>query len=308
MDTDIVNGVPPSFAEDRQPFPWVNVALFVATIFTTLFVGTMLMGSFNQTLGLPGSGDPIRTLWTDPSILLSGLPFSIAIMSIFLAHEMGHYLTCRYYGISATLPYFIPAPTLFGTFGAFIRIRSPFPRRAELLDVGVAGPIAGFVLSVPILVVSLTLSRFVVIEPDAGSMSLGEPLIFKFFAVLMQATPPPGMDLYLHPIGFAAWVGFFLTALNLIPVGQLDGGHISYALFGRHHRRISQVVVFALLPLGIFAWPGWLMWIVLLALLGTRHPPTVDDTVPLESRHVVLAWIALAMLVLCFTPFPLTIT
>ena len=305
MDTDVVNGVPLSFAEERPRFPWLNVALFVATIFSTLFIGTMLMGSYNETMSL---GEPLAAIRSDPSILLSGLPFSIAIMSIFLAHEMGHYLTCRYYGISASLPYFIPAPTLFGTFGAFIRIRSPFPNRAELLEVGVAGPIAGFVLSIPILVISLTMSRMAVIEPEAGFMSLGEPLIFQLIAGIMQVSPPPGMDLYLHPVGFAAWVGFFLTALNLIPVGQLDGGHISYALFGRHHRRISRVLVFALLPMGIFFWPGWLVWIVLLALLGTRHPPTVDDAVPLDRRHIVLGWIALAMLVLCFTPVPVSIS
>ncbi len=149
-------------------------------------------------------------------------------MAILLAHEMGHYLTCRYYGISASLPYFIPAPTIVGTMGAFIRIRSPIHHRAALLDVGIAGPIAGFVLAIPALLIALTQSRFVVPDP-AGGFGLGEPLIFKLLEFLMGKVPPPGMDLDLHPIGLAAWFGFFATALNLLPVGQLDGGHIAYA-------------------------------------------------------------------------------
>jgi membrane-associated protease RseP (regulator of RpoE activity) len=227
-------------------------------------------------------------------------------MTILLAHEMGHYLTCRYYGISASLPYFIPAPTIVGTMGAFIRIRSPIHNRAALLEVGIAGPIAGFVVAIPALFIALAQSKFVAISPS--SFGFGEPLIFKAVAALMGKTPPPGMDLYLHPIGLAAWFGFFATAINLLPVGQLDGGHISYALFGRFHRQISQGLVFSLIPLGIFYWQGWLFWTTIMLFLGMRHPITLDDAAPLSPRHFWLGWFALIMFVLCFTPIPFYIT
>ncbi len=308
MDNHAFDGLTPPFATPaRSPFPWVNVVLFAATVFSTLVVGTTLTASFDQNVSSE-SGGIFQAIFEQPSLLLTGLPFSASLMLILLAHEMGHYLTCRYYGISASLPYFIPAPTLIGTFGAFIRIRSPIHHRAALLDVGIAGPIAGFVLALPTLAIALTQSRYMEADPEGSFVMLGEPLIFKIFAYAMGAVPPPGMELYLHPIGIAAWVGLLVTALNLIPVGQLDGGHIAYALFGRYHKRISQVFVFALLPLGVFYWPGWFVWIVLLTLLGTRHPPTMDDSLPLRSRHVKLGWIALAMFVLCFMPAPVSIS
>ncbi len=286
----------------EQKFPWLNLALFILTCVSTSIVGTVLMAGFTNSLG-SGLRDFTREIWRTPSLLITGLPFSLAIMAILLAHEMGHYLTCRYYGISASLPYFIPAPTIVGTMGAFIRIRSPIHHRAALLDVGIAGPIAGFVLAIPALLIALTQSRFVVPDP-AGGFGLGEPLIFKLLEFLMGKVPPPGMDLDLHPIGLAAWFGFFATALNLLPVGQLDGGHIAYALFGRVHKRISQGFLFSLIPLGIFYWQGWLLWTTVLLFIGLRHPMTLDDSIPLSRRHIWLGWIALAMLVLCFTPMP----
>ena len=290
------------FEQAPKKFPWLNIALFILTCLSTLIVGTVLMTGFTNSLE-SGLGSLTRDIWHTPSLLLTGLPFSLAIMSILLAHEMGHYLTCRYYGISASLPYFIPAPTLVGTMGAFIRIRSPIQHRAALLEVGIAGPIAGFVLAVPALLIALPQSRFIVPNP-AGAFGLGEPLIFKLLELLMGKVPPPGMDLDLHPIGLAAWFGFFATALNLLPVGQLDGGHIAYALFGRVHKRISQGFLFSLIPLGIFYWQGWLLWTTVLLFIGLRHPVTLDDSVPLRRRHIWLGWIALALLVLCFTPMP----
>ena len=310
MDHNPFNGLASrqDFIEsERSPFPWLNVVLFFATVATTLMVGTMLMASFRPVPSVESVGI-LQAIWDQPALLLTGLPFSASLMSILLAHEMGHYLTCRYYGISATLPYFIPAPTLIGTFGAFIRIRSPIHHRAALLDVGVAGPIAGFVLALPILAIALTQSRYMEADPEGSFITFGEPLVFRFFIFAMGLEPPQGMEIYLHPIGVAAWVGLLVTQLNLLPVGQLDGGHISYAVFGRFHRRISQGFVFLLLPLGVFYWPGWLVWIVLLAILGTRHPPTLDDSLPLKSRHIKLAWLALAMFVLCFMPAPVSIS
>lgn len=290
---------------ESRHFPWVNVILFVATCFSTLLVGAFLMAGFREDLIAPGT--LLRAMWAEPALLLAGLPFSATIMTILLSHEMGHYLACRYYGISATLPYFIPAPTFVGTMGAFIKIRSPIVNRRALLDVGIAGPIAGFVVALPALAIALQQSRFVAVDPEGGALMFGEPLIFKIVAFLMSRTPPPGTDTYLHPIGLAAWFGFFATALNLLPVGQLDGGHISYALFGRHHKRISQAFIAILIPLG-FYWQGWLLWAVLLLLLGVRHPVTIDDRVPLDRRHILLGWCSLAMFILTFTPTPIYVS
>jgi len=285
-----------------QKFPWLNVALFGLTCLSTLLVGTALMAMYKNSLEdlLPFLGRIVHS----PSVLLDGLPFSLAIMTILLGHEMGHYLTCRYYGIDATLPYFIPAPTLVGTMGAFIRIKSPIQHRAALLEVGIAGPIAGFVLAVPALIIALAKSGFVAPEPAGMGIEIGEPLIFKVMEFLMGKTPPAGMTINLHPIGFAAWFGFFATALNLLPVGQLDGGHVCYALFSGMHKRISQAFLFTLIPLGLLYWQGWLLWTTVLLFIGLRHPMTLDDSVPLGTRHTVLGWIGLTMFVLCFTPMP----
>ena len=285
-----------------RKFPWVNVALFALTCLSTLVVGTVLMGMYTNSLGdvIPFLSQIVRS----PSILLTGLPFSLAIMTILLGHEMGHYLTCRYYGIDASLPYFIPFPTLVGTMGAFIRIRSPFHNRASLFEVGIAGPIVGFLLAIPTLFIALAKSGYVAPSPSGTGLELGEPLIFKAVEWIMGKTPPAGMEINLHPIGIAAWFGFFATALNLLPVGQLDGGHVSYALFRGNHKRISQALLFTLIPVGLFYWQGWLLWAIVLLIIGLRHPVTLDDSLPLSKRHVWLGWFALTMFVLCFTPMP----
>jgi membrane-associated protease RseP (regulator of RpoE activity) len=286
----------------EQKFPWLNVVLFALTCLSTLFMGTALMAMYTESV--EDFAALIAQIVQSPAMLLNGLPFSFAIMSILLGHEMGHYLTCRYYGINATLPYFIPFPTLVGTMGAFIRIKSPIQHRAALLEVGIAGPIVGFVLAIPVLIIALAKSAYITLDPAIGGIELGEPLIFKLLAFMMGKTPPEGMAINLHPIGIAAWFGFFATALNLLPVGQLDGGHVSYALFGRIHKRISQAFLFTLIPLGLFYWQGWLLWTTVLLILGFRHPVTLDDSVPLSKRHTWLGWIALAMFILCFTPMP----
>jgi membrane-associated protease RseP (regulator of RpoE activity) len=293
--------------EPVSKFPWVNIIMFALTCISTSVVGTFLMAGFRNTLNETLT-QFLLSILRSPSILVSGLPFSLAIMTILLAHEMGHYLTCRYYGISASLPYFIPAPTIVGTMGAFIRIKSSIHNRSALLEVGIAGPIAGFLLSVPALFIALAQSRFVVSDPATSGFGFGEPLIFKAVAGLMGKIPPAGMDLYMHPIGLAAWFGFFATAINLLPVGQLDGGHISYALFGRFHKKISRGFVFCLIPLGIFYWNGWLLWTTILLFIGLNHPVTMDDSEPLSRRHFWLGWFALIMFILCFTPIPFYIS
>jgi membrane-associated protease RseP (regulator of RpoE activity) len=228
-------------------------------------------------------------------------------MTILGGHEMGHYLTCRYYGIDATLPYFIPAPTPVGTMGAFIKIKSPIQHRAALLEMGIAGPIVGFVLAIPTLIIGLAKSQYAAPVPSGFGYELGEPLLFKVMEWIMGKIPPEGMVINAHPVLIAAWFGLFATGLNLLPVGQLDGGHVTYALFGRIHKRISQALLLMLIPFGLFYWPGWLLWTTVLLMIGFRHPVTVDDSVPLSKRHVWLGWIALAMFVLCFTPMPFQI-
>lgn len=290
------------FVGDTPRFPWLNIVLFLATCLSTLLAGALLMAGYNHTIHGAALDEGF---WRDPSNLLAGLPFCLAIMSILVSHEMGHYLTCRYYGIDASLPYFIPFPNPVGTMGAFIRIRAPFQDRGSLLEVGVAGPIAGFIVTLVVLVLSMREGQFVPLEAlEEGSIFLGEPLIFRIAAYLMGMTPPPGMDVYMHPVCFAAWFGLLATALNLLPAAQLDGGHVVYALFRGYHRWISAAAVGALVPLSIFYWGGWWLWIVLLLVLRLYHPPTLNDSAPLRRRHVALGWIGLAILVLCFTPAP----
>jgi len=294
------------FFVDVRPrsFPWLNVILFLVTCLSTLIVGAVWMLTFNG-MGLDGA---FSTLLRQPATLTVGLPFCLAIMSILFAHEMGHYLTARHYGVDASLPYFIPFPSPVGTMGAFIKIRSPIYDRGSLLEIGVAGPIAGFVIAVIVLVISFTQApRFVVPEHLDNTIAIGDPLILKLTESIMGRTAPDGMETLMHPVSFAAWFGFLATALNLLPAAQLDGGHITYALFRRYHKWISGGVVAVLLPLAIFYWTGWFVWIALLLVLKLKHPPTIDDSIPLRPRHVVLGVIGFILLILCFTPAPFII-
>lgn len=301
MNSSFNPAIPYIIEARPRRFPWLNVVLFVLTCVSTLFVGALLMADFHGTSYELVSQDLRHHLL---GLLLSGLPFSFAIMSILFSHEMGHYLTCRYYGIDASLPYFIPFPNPVGTMGAFIRIRSPIRDRGSLLEVGIAGPIAGFVVAATVLVISMRLARFVDPSTLQDGIQLGEPLIFKVVEYLMGMTPPAGMETYMHPVSFAAWFGFFATALNLLPAAQLDGGHVIYAIFRGYHRWISIGVVAILVPLAVFYWIGWSVWIVLLLVLRLYHPPTLDDQAPIQPRHIVLGLIGLVLLILCFTPAP----
>src|SRR5436309_4969865 len=229
----------------RPPKPRyaLHAMLFLATIFTTLVVGARMEFNFLHNLPVFSLNDdalplfPVRWALAEPSRLLLGLPFASTLMLILLAHEMGHYLYCRYYGVYATLPFFIPAPTLIGTMGAFIRIRSPIRTRATLFDIGIAGPIAGFVVAFPVLIIALLVSRPATAPASDSGLELGFPLIFHFvWKVLHPQATVPLAQLSLSPIAIAAWVGMFATSLNLLPGGQLDGGHILYALWPRLHR------------------------------------------------------------------------
>lgn len=243
---------------------------------------------------------------TAGSIFLAGGPrLVVGMLSILLAHEMGHFLACRHYGVDATLPMFLPAPvlSLVGTLGAFIRIRSPIPHRKALFDIGVAGPLAGFAVTLPVLLAGIMEARIVADRPDPFAISLGEPLLFRWLAVAIRGELPGGLTMSLGPFGLAGWFGLFVTALNLIPIGQLDGGHLSYAVLKRRAHAISRAGSWVCLALVYFG-PNWLVWTLLLRLLGRRHPPTLDDDAPLGGARLALAVFALAVFVISFVPDP----
>jgi membrane-associated protease RseP (regulator of RpoE activity) len=243
-----------------------------------------------------------------PRYLIGGLAFSAAILTILLAHELGHYLTCRKYRIRATLPHFIPVPPLlfpFGTFGAVIKIKSLFENTRQLFDVGIAGPLAGFAFIVPALAIGMAYSREFLVGPEtSGFFEFGEPLLLRLTGLLLL--PDSNVSITLHPVGWAAWFGMLATSLNLLPVGQLDGGHIVYALFGpRVHRIVSFAVLGGLVVLTLVTkWYGYLLFGTLIFLLGFRHPPTLNDYMPLGAKRLMLALLALAVLVLTFMPVP----
>ncbi|PYY14640.1 MAG: hypothetical protein DMG61_09310 [Acidobacteria bacterium] len=286
---------------------WLHLLLFVATVFTTLVVGARLQ--YNFSLGLPqfhSDADLFPLSWAlqHPRNLVLGIPFSVTLLGILLAHEMGHFFYAQRNHVYATLPFFLPAPTLIGTMGAFIRIRSPIRTRAALFDIGIAGPIAGFVAAAPTLLLALMASRPAASQPTDSGLVLGFPLIFQLAWKLLH---PHGAlqlsQLSLSPVAIAAWVGMFATSLNLLPGGQLDGGHIVYALSPRSHKLVSRLTVLALVPLGVFSWAGWLFWAALLLVSLMRHPP-VPEYPPLDRKRKLLGWFALLMFVLTMLPAP----
>jgi membrane-associated protease RseP (regulator of RpoE activity) len=283
-----------------------HLALLLLTVLTTLIAGTHI--AINYTQNLPAFDWDVslayfRELWRHPGLLVSGVPFSFTLLGILLAHELGHYFTCRHYGIQATYPYFIPAPTLIGTLGAFIRIKSPIANRRELFDVGISGPLAGFVLAIPALIVAIFLTKGSMPAATADSISMGNPLAVILLTKLFRNGIHPG-QIILHPVGCAAWVGLFATALNLLPMGQLDGGHILYAVLGDKCRNISRGFFLVLLPLGAFCWYGWLAWAVILFFLGLRHPKVIEPGEPLGRGRKILALVAALIFILTFLPTP----
>jgi membrane-associated protease RseP (regulator of RpoE activity) len=250
--------------------------------------------------------------FADPAALLEGVPFSFSLLLILLAHEFSHYFTSRRHGVRASPPLFIPGPPLAGTFGALIRLESPIPDRRSLLEIGVAGPLAGFLVALPLAVVGLNLSHVAVraaaaVEPTGGGVGigLGGSLLFALLERLVLGNLPPEAALVLHPVAFAAWIGCFVTAINLLPVGQLDGGHVLYALAGPRQVGISRAALLVLAPLG-FLWWGWFLWGGLLLLLGPRHPPVLAETSPLGARERSLGVLAGLLLVLTLAPAPFT--
>lgn len=283
----------------------VSILLFLLTLATTTAAGARLNVVFRE--DRPFLLDDLLSLFTVAPVadtVAGGLAFSVTLLGILMAHELGHYFTCRYYGIDASPPYFLPAPTLIGTLGAFIRIRSPITRRSHLFDVGIAGPLAGFVFIVPALAIGLAYSKVIPGIGRESELLFSSPLLERMLAAIIW----PGVavsDIHLHPIARAAWAGLLATALNLLPIGQLDGGHILYSFVGARHKLLTNLFILALIPLAIFYSWSWAIWAVLLFLLGRKHPQIYDQA-PVSRSRKILGIIALIVFVLCFSPAPVS--
>ncbi len=272
----------------RSDKPVVNLVLFVLTFFTTFLTGYL----YHNTVS-------------------AGLWYSVAIMTILLSHEMGHYLMCRKYGVRATLPFFIPFPPLinpFGTMGAVIRMEGQLPNRRVLFDVGAGGPIAGLIPTIPAIYFGLKMSEIIPQqEPIQGLIYLGDSLLFKGLIILTHGTLGLEQDIILHPLAYAGWAGLFVTALNLMPIGQLDGGHVLYALFGEKSQYIYPIILGIFALICIFFYIGWILLVILLMWFGFRHPPTMDPSTPLDKKRQYLAILMFVIFILSFTPVPFRI-
>lgn len=270
--------------------PSINLILFILTIFTTLLAGAIMEGI-----------NPLQ----NPMGIIIGWPFSVTLMLILGFHEFGHYYFARKHNVNATLPYFIPAPTFIGTFGAFIKIKSPIYRKDALLQIGAAGPIAGFLVAVPALIIGLSLSQVVAISSAEMGITLGDSILMKFLSAIIFPDLQNTQDILLHPIAFAGWIGLLVTMLNLLPIGQLDGGHIAYAMLGRKHAKVAKFALLALIPMGLLSL-NWLVWAALILILmrTTKHPPVNDIDVPLSDKNKRIGYFCLAIFIVCFIPVP----
>jgi len=299
--------VPQGFAWHPRPKfqdrVWLHAVLFLLTLATTTLIGVEHYVAFRSDFVVRELPMPMSAL------LVRGLWYSLTILAILGCHELGHYFACRYYDVDASLPFFLPVPiTLTGTLGAFIRIREPIPSKRMLFDIGIAGPIAGFLVAVPALLIGLSMSHVVRLPADFTGFELGEPLLFKLVSTLLWGTPPEGYSLNLHPVAFAAWFGLLATALNLFPIGQLDGGHICYAVMGHRSTYVTLATVCVSVVLAYF-YTSWMVWtgmiLVMLVMFGPRHPRVFDEEVPLDRTRLILALAALGMFIVCFTPAPI---
>lgn len=282
---------------------WLHALLLLLTFGTTTWVGAGFVDNFVR------SGTSAPPLRLQDLLVEGAIQYALPLLAILLSHEMGHYYFCRKYGIDASPPYFMPMPPILfftpGTFGAFIRVREQIRKKDHLFDMGVAGPIAGFLVALPILAFGILHTR---INPQStsqpGTLVFGYPLLVTLFQKALLGRSMTSLDVIEHPTFMAAWFGLLVTALNLLPLGQLDGGHAFYALVGRHQKKLAIPLLFAL---AIFAleFPGWWLWVVLILVLGTRHPPVDDEHAPLGARRTAVAALVLAMLILCFSSKPI---
>jgi membrane-associated protease RseP (regulator of RpoE activity) len=300
------------YRPERAPFriPAVNLVLFLLTLLTTTMAGADAAGAMVN-FSLPLHDNLVN--------LTAGLSFSIPLMLILLAHEMGHYGFARRYGVDTSLPYFIPAPmpSLFfiGTFGAFIRMRAPARTRRAMFDIGAAGPWAGFIVAIVAIVIGLHLSTVSPLDNSAGGLQLGNSLIFWSISRVILGVNPNNVNVELHPIAFAGWLGLFITTLNLLPIGQLDGGHVIYSLLGgRWHRLVSRLFAAGCLLMVIVPWAmhqpfwyGWGLWFVLVLFLGLGHPSTLDTDTPLAGARRLTAWATVLLFILTFSPVPISV-
>ena len=276
--------------------PRIHLVLFFLTVFTTLLAGALMEGA---------------KVLENPLELLKGIPFSFTLMFILGTHEFGHYYYAQKHKVDATLPYFIPAPPflfLIGTFGAFIKIKSPIYRKDALLQIGAAGPIAGFVIAVPALIIGLLLSDVVEKSNIQGALILGDSILMKILTWITHPKLMDTQDIMLHPIAFAGWIGLLVTMLNLLPIGQLDGGHVAYAMLGKKQRLIGQIAFIFLIPLSFLS-INWLIWGLLLLILmrSVKHPPIQDIHIPLSDTDKRIGYICLLIFIVCFIPAPFKI-
>ena len=281
-----------SLASTTQSNIRVNVILFVATLITTTLVGSIMSGA-NPFTSIAG--------------LVKGLPFSLTLLTILGIHEFGHYFAARYWNINVTLPYFIPAPFIpIGTFGAVIKMKSSIPNRKALIDVGAMGPVAGFVIAIVASIIGLSMSEVgpQMVAEDTGGLILGESLIFKLLSYVVLGNLPDDTVINLHPVAFAGWLGLFVTALNLIPIGQLDGGHILFALSPRFHELLRRIRLPLLFLFGLTFWEGWFVWAILLFFIGGPHPYPEYMNVEIGNSRKLLAFTAIAIFIVCIMPTP----
>lgn len=295
---------PPAPAGDRI---WLHLLLFMLTLMTTTLAGAGMYEGFVGDFGYR------RIQLTTLELLAGGLWFSVPALAILGCHEMGHYFACRYYRVNASLPFFLPMPlALFGTLGAVIRIRDPIHTKRMLFDIGIAGPIAGFVVTIPALVLGMAWSHISRLPSNFVGVNLGEPLLFQMVENAFFGAVPEGYSLNSHPMVLAAWFGLLATALNLLPVGQLDGGHVAYANLGSKSRFLTMGTLLTMLILGVSVAQSWLAWCVLIGILllatGWQHPQTLDDHVPLNRGRVWVTVVAVLIFIACFTPAPITPT
>jgi Zn-dependent protease len=293
-----------------------NVILLVLTVISTLFVGIQFGAGDQLTQLLPANADfgqILGVMFSTPSLWLLGLPYVLTLLGILGVHEMGHYVMARIHKAAVTLPFFIPMPLGLGTMGAVIRLKSPIKNRTQLFDIGIAGPLAGLAIAIPLLIVGLVTSPVQFIGAPIPGAQEGNSILYFLLKIILkgQALPGGGYDVILNTIAFPAWFGLIVTMINLLPIGQLDGGHVIYALFGRKQWRVAQITLFGLIGLGIYlamitgeVINVWLLWVLLAQLFGLRHPPPLDDITPLDRRRRLIGYATIVIFILIFTPIP----
>ncbi|MGB3975393.1 MAG: site-2 protease family protein [bacterium] len=276
--------------EKKRSFP-TPVILFVLTVLSTIAAGCFHQGV---------------NIFLEPWKFYKGLPFAITLLLILGIHESGHYFLCKLHRIPATVPYFIPMPNILGTMGAFIKIKGAITNRRALLDIGMAGPLAGFIIALPATIIGYILSP-VVPTPLEEGLVLGNSILTWILEKILIPIPEPGYGIMLHPVGFAGYIGLFVTAMNLLPVGQLDGSHVITALLGEKQHLIAKITLVILIFSGMF-WSGWWLWAVLLLITGIKHPVIRYDARGLDATRKILAWITVAIFILTFVPVPFSFT